>query len=286
VAAQRTEALVLRSADVGESDRILHLLVRDCGRLTVVAKGARRSRRRFAGTLDLFNHLRIEVERHRVRSLARLEQATLLEAFTPLRADNARFALGCTLIELLDRLAPEGAVRADAERLFSFALGALRCVARRAPDARLRTLLELRTLDALGLRPELGLCVRCGARVEGTRVDFLVSEGGPRCAGCGVGAAPGGLLRVHLGTLRALEQGLRLELERLDRLALSTDALREAGELLRRFQRFHLGIELRSERFLDETLAARERGPRDPRRSAAGAPAAAAGPGRSGAHPV
>jgi DNA repair protein RecO (recombination protein O) len=270
VTALRTEALVLRSVDVGESDRILHLLVPDSGRLTAVAKGARRSRRRFAGTLDLFNHLRVEVERGRASSLARLEQATLLEAFTPLRQETARFALGCSLIELLDRLAPEGAVRADAARLFSFALAALRCVARRDPDARLRALLELRALDALGLRPELGRCVRCGARVEGARVEFLVPEGGPLCGGCGAGPAFAGLL-LHLGTLRALEQGLRLDLGHLDRLALPVGALREAGELLRRFQHFHLGMELRSERFLDEVL------PREPAASArrAGAPDAA-----------
>jgi DNA repair protein RecO (recombination protein O) len=286
VAVLRTEALVLRSADVGESDRILHLLVPAGGRLTAVAKGARRSRRRFAGTLDLFNHLRIEVERRGTRSLARLEHATLLEAFTPLRADSARFALGCTLIELLDRLAPEGAAGADGSRLFDFALGALRLVAARVPDARLRTLLELRALDALGLRPELGRCVRCGERVEGGRVDFLVAEGGPRCARCGAEPSAGGALRLHLGTLRALEQGLRLDLERLDRLAIPRDALREAGELVRRFQRFHLGIELRSEGFLDEALAARERGPRPPLRGASGARAAAAGPGHGGAHPV
>jgi DNA repair protein RecO (recombination protein O) len=280
VAVLRTEALVLRSADVGESDRILHLLVPECGRLTAVAKGARRSRRRFAGTLDLFNHLRVEVDRRHARSLARLEQATLIEAFTPLRAQAARFALGCYLLELVGRLAPEGAVRADGARLFSFALAALRCVARRAPDARMRTLLELRALDALGLRPELGRCVRCGAELEGPRVDFRVPEGGPRCRRCAADRAGGPGLQLHLGTLRALELALRLDLERLGRLALPASALREAGDLLRQFQRFHLGLELRSERFLDEALAAREPGPRAPLRIAPAAPAPAQGPGR------
>ena len=94
MAALRTEALVLRSVDVGESDRILHLLVPDSGRLTAVAKGARRSRRRFAGTLDLFNHLRVEVDRRSASSLPRLEQATMLEVFRPLRMEAPRFALG------------------------------------------------------------------------------------------------------------------------------------------------------------------------------------------------
>jgi len=107
VANTTTEALVLRSVDFGESDRIVHLLVPDSGRLTAIAKGARRSVRRFPGTLDLFNHLRVQVERRRTAGLARLEQATLIEAFTPLRREPARFGLACYLLELLDRLAPE-----------------------------------------------------------------------------------------------------------------------------------------------------------------------------------
>jgi hypothetical protein len=65
-----------------------------------------------------------------------------------------------------------------------------------------------------------------------------------------------GLLRVHLGTLRALERGLRLGSERLDRLVLPPRALREARQLVGQFQRFHLGLELRSERFLEHMLSA------------------------------
>lgn len=254
----QTEALILRAVDFGESDRILHLLVPDSGRLTAIAKGARRSVRRFAGTLDLFNHLRIEVDLRRPTSMARLDQARLIQAFDALRTDPARFALGCYLLELFDRLAPEGGNPADMRRLFAFALGALRAIAAREPNARLRTLLELRALDALGLRPELRHCVRCGGDVgSGPLVDFHVGDGGVACARCT--PALTGLCRVHLGTLRALEQGLRLDFDRLDRLGMGRQTLTEAQDLLGRFQRFHVGIELRSERFLARVLEEGER---------------------------
>ena len=249
----QTEALILRSLDFGESDQIVHLLVPEAGRVTAIAKGARRSVRRFAGTLDLFNHLRIQIDWRRRDVMARLDQARLVESFPALRSDPVRFALGCYLLELFDRLAPEGGVQADTRRLFGFALAALGAVSDRRPDSRLRIILELRALDALGLRPELRSCVRCGAAPERDgELDFHVSEGGPVCPDCG--SHLDGLLRIHLGTLRALEQGLRFDLDHLERLVLGPGTLAEARHLLARFQRFHLGVELRSESFLEEIL--------------------------------
>ncbi|MDH3521487.1 MAG: DNA repair protein RecO [Myxococcales bacterium] len=252
----RTEALILRAVDFRESDRILHLLLPGFGRMAVIARGARRSIKRFAGTLDLFNHLRVQIDQRRSSNMGRLDQAQLVRGFAALRVDPVRFAMGCYLLELLDRLAPEGGSPDDMRRLFDFALQALESVSARRPDQQLRTILELRALAALGLRPELARCVRCGAGLgAGAEVDFHVAEGGPVCGRCA--ARLTGLLRIHLGTLRALEQGLRLDLERLDRLILAPGALEEARSLVDRFQRFHVGVELRSQRFLEQMLPAR-----------------------------
>jgi DNA repair protein RecO (recombination protein O) len=260
VAAFASEALVLRAVDFGESDRVVHLLVPGAGRLTAIAKGARRSTRRFPGLLDLFNHLRVEVERPRRGSLARLEHARLIDAYLGLRSDPRRFALGCFLLELLDRQAPEGGARRDLEQLFGFATSALGSLAEAQPDRRTQVLLELRALAALGLRPELRLCVRCGREVGGGEaVVFQVPEGGPVCAAC---RRPGDAgVPVHLGTLRALERGASLPLGHIARLALPPPALAEALHLLDRFQRFHVGVELRSRAFLEVALGGAERRP-------------------------
>ena len=244
------EAILLRAVDFGESDRIAHLLTPEVGRLTVIAKGARRSVRRFPGTLDVFNHLRITARTRPRGGMAFLEQATLISPFLALRDRPARYALGCYLLELLDRMAPENGGRPDAVRLFDFAVSALRALETAEPDRRLRWLVELRALDALGLRPELRHCVRCG-RPPGERAGFLVADGGVVCAQHAA-ERQAGVVPVHLGTLRALEQALELDWSRLGRLTLGREALAEAEALLFRFQRFHVGIELRSERFLEQ----------------------------------
>jgi len=247
--------------DYGESDRIVHLLTRDRGRLTAIAKGARRSRRRFPGTLDLFNHLQIEGSLRPRASMAFLVRARLVDAYLGLRSDPVRYALASFLAEMLDRLSPEGLQGPEAERLFVFAVESLGLVESIRPNATLRVLLELRVLDALGLRPELGRCVRCG-REPGVDVDgehpvsFFVPDGGIVCSACGLRLD--GLLRLQLGTLRKLEQGLNLETAALADLELEPRTLAQAERLLFRFQRYHVGVELRSGRFLSEVLPAQQ----------------------------
>jgi recombinational DNA repair protein (RecF pathway) len=82
---------------------------------------------------------------------------------------------------------------------------------------------------------------------------FYVPDGGVICGACAIGLEEA-VLPVHLGTLRALQRGLEYDLDRLERLVLGPQALAEAEHLLFRFQRFHVGLELRSERFLHQSL--------------------------------
>jgi DNA repair protein RecO (recombination protein O) len=254
----RTEALVLRYVEFGESDLIIHLLVPEQGKLAVIAKGGRRSVKRFPGSLDLFNHVRIQVDRRRRGSLARLDSAKLIEPFTGLRDEASRFGLGCYLLELLDRLTPEDGIRAEMQQLFRFALGALHALKERQPDTRFRTLLQLRALDALGLRPEFSSCVRCAGALAASAIDFSVPEGGVVCEPCS--SQVQGLVRVHRGTLLTLERGLDFDWAQLDRLAMDAVLLEEAHRLVGRLQRFHVGVELRSERFLDRVMRSRSSG--------------------------
>ncbi len=251
------EAILLRAVEFGESDLVVHLLTSELGRFTAIAKGARRSQRRFPGTLDLFNHLAIEGRTRPRGGMGFLERARLVDAHLGLRRDPACYALASFLAELLDRLSPESLEREEAVQLFALASESLSLLGRVRPTPGLRVLLELRLLEALGLRPEFGRCVRCGKAPADSIspdhvVQFHVPDGGLVCTACARGQE--GLVSVALGTLRALSAGLALPLARLAEHPLGARGVAEAARLVFRFQRFHVGVELRSERFLDQIL--------------------------------
>ena len=151
-------------------------------------------------------------------SMARLDQARLLDAAsTPLRTHPARFALGllsASSWSTASRRKGRAARRAASSSRWS--LGAL--ARRGASGSRSRACARCSSC-ACSPRSACGRsCAAACAAVATSRrgatsaaVAFHVAEGGPLCPRC-VPAEPTPRCRVQLGTLRALEQGLRLPL--------------------------------------------------------------------------
>ncbi len=243
----RTRALVLRTFDQGESDRVVHLYTEQLGRVSAIAKGARRSRRRFPGTLEIFSLLDVRIVDPPRSSMMRLESARLAHPIEGLTEDLGRYAIACHFLELLDRLTGENESNPD---LFRFVVGALEVLGTEAPDRLLALLLLAKTLARLGYRPQLRECVLCGAPVAGRRAIFSARQGGAICEGCGPGDDPG----VPPGLLAALDRGIRTPLRERGELGLGPGEVALAERLIMRFFEFHLGFEPRSAVFLRQVL--------------------------------
>ena len=244
----RTRALVLRSYDQRESDRIVHLYTEQLGRVSVVAKGARRSKKRFPGKLESLTVLNARIVEPRRGAIARLEGATLVEPFEGLVQPLGRYAIACQFCELLDRLAAEREASAE---LFEFAMGVLGVLRSDPPDRLLALLLLVKTISRLGYRPQLASCAMCDEPIAARdAAGFEPRHGGALCPNCRVG---GGLMTPG-GLLLGLERGLRSPLRGRAELNLGPDAVRRLELLTDRFFRFHIGIELRSTAFLRQSL--------------------------------
>lgn len=251
----RTRALVLRTFDQGESDRVVQLYTESLGRVGAIAKGARRSKRRFPGTLEILSVVDVRLVDPPRAQLARLEGAKLVRAFEGIPASLARYAIACQFLELLNRATSE---RQAQPELFHFALGVLDVLDGETPDELLALLVLAKTLARIGYRPQLVRCALCGADLpsDGTRVAFVPAHGGAVCRSC---AGPDEA-RIPARLLRALEAGLRQPLRSRGELGLNDAEVELAQRLVERFFRFHIGFELRSEAFLRQVFSDGEAG--------------------------
>ncbi|HEY6002097.1 MAG TPA: DNA repair protein RecO, partial [Anaeromyxobacter sp.] len=152
-------AIVLRTVNTGEADRVVTLLTRERGKVAAFARGARASRRRFGGSLEPFTLVSAEVRERPASDLLGLESVTPLEAFGGIRGDLARIACAGYAAELSRELLRDHEPHEDLFDLLAAYLAALD----RAParPAALRAF-ELGALRAAGLAPRLDACARCG----------------------------------------------------------------------------------------------------------------------------
>lgn len=228
-----SQAVVLHAFDYLESSRIVRLMTRDAGLRSALAKGARKSRRRFGSGLDLFAQGTAFLHTKGGRELDMLSAFEDVRTRTVLADDLERFTGAETIAEIALRFGKDGA---DAE-LFDVIASSLDMVAAASPpDAREATLAGAwRIVAALGFGPSMTGCAECGTTLsDDDRALFTHSAGGVLCARCAA-LSPGGR-KLPAGARAAVAAWTRGE--RVAALG-ETDS-RAHQRLLREFLGYHV----------------------------------------------
>ncbi len=188
---RETEAMVLRSQPLGESDRIVTFLTRLAGKVRAVAKGARRSRRRFGSNLEPLSRVRLQYFEREGSDLARIEAADLLESFYRLQEDPERAGVIACMAEVADAFAREQQEDEAYYRLLHAVLRAIRDGLDLDHAARY---FEIWTLRLHGVLPSLSSCARCNQDLGARGGVYDRREGGVICRKCAPGRPPGGVV--------------------------------------------------------------------------------------------
>ena len=244
----RAEAIVLRILDYGESDRIVTFCTAEFGKLRGIAKGARRSRKRFANALEPFSRSQILFSRRGPDSLALIESSDVICHFPAIRADLEKTLSASYLIDLADQFTLEDKKN---EELFRLLVGFLQLLETVPAREALLRFYEIRLLKLSGFDPLLDHCLLCKTPLDKERAyRFNEADGGLTCLACrpeGPDSVP-----VSLGTIRTLHMARDLAIGNLGRLLLSEQSAIESRLLLSRFIRHILGKELKSVHVLNE----------------------------------
>jgi DNA repair protein RecO (recombination protein O) len=224
---EKTDALVIRLAEFSETSRVVTFFTRDFGRISAIAKGAKRLKGPFEAALDLLAACRIVFIRKSSAGLDILTEAQLLSRFKPIGRELDRFYGGYYLAELLAGLTEEYDPH---PQLYDQAIGTLtRLQEGNAKIAVIR--FELTVLREIGQLPVFERCVECGrpANADGTW-RFSVSQGGLICPTCSKESSPGNALSAGTAAiLRRLSEDSDAVVERL---SLSPRQLREARQVV------------------------------------------------------
>jgi len=234
------EAILLAVADYGESDRLVTLFTLEHGKLRGIAKGAKKSLRRFGGCLEPFARLSVQITI--TSGLSRLTGADVATIYPRIREDLLKIGYAGYACEAVDLLLPEGFANPRLFRLLTVYLEHLDCA---PPEASARRCFEINFLNILGYRPEFNRCATCGSALANAVQRFAGAAGDLLCGRCGRGGRG-----VSLDTVTHLEAALRTG--RFGAISFTETELAEAGYILDPALAAHVGRPFKSLDFLKE----------------------------------
>lgn len=176
-----TDAIVLRSYNLAEADRIVVCLTRSAGLVRAVAKGARRMKSRFGAALEPFTLLSLSFHERENRDLVTISNVEILKSHFNLNARIETAELLAYMGELIGEFAPPHEADERMFRMLSACIDALASTSGR--DRMIQRYFEIWLLRLAGLFPDLRSCVDCQRSIE-SGVEFD-AEFRPYCEECG-----------------------------------------------------------------------------------------------------
>jgi DNA repair protein RecO (recombination protein O) len=239
-----TPAILLRRVDFGDNDLILTFFSLTRGKISLIAKSARNSRKRFCGALDLFSALDLVGSTGHGR-LPVLLEATLKHPFCRIRSDFLKTTYASYFAEIINNwMEPEVAQ----PRTFDLLYQVLDRLDRGdLPDELLSIVFQMTLMTISGFSPNFSACCLCHTEMDclnGCRIGITFAGGGLVCASCNTAVSP--VVYLSRGTIKNLQWIGCGNWNKIARARFSAEAIRESLGFLEAFVPYHLGKEPKS----------------------------------------
>ncbi|HEY1555210.1 MAG TPA: DNA repair protein RecO [Kofleriaceae bacterium] len=200
--------VVLKTTPLRESDLLVVLYTSERGRIAAVARGARKSQRRFSGALQLLVLGRYQLGRRPRGELWSLESADVEREWSELARDVIAVAHASYAAELVASLLPPEAPDPHALALIVSLWDAL---AQGGPSVGALRAFEISLLELAGHGPALAGCAACGSTDLEAGALFDPDRGGAICRRCGATSRGPGVRPIDAATLAYLRAAAAAE---------------------------------------------------------------------------
>jgi len=245
---KKMTAVVLRVNDHGESDKIVTFYSRESGKIAGIAKGAKKSKKRFSNKLELFSLLEVLYDDRARTGLVRISEAELLASFLSLRENYERYVGGVLACELIYYWSRDY----DADRnIFNLLVWILQSIDKGVSSQLAHILFQIKLYTHLGYRLHLGNCIKCKASgPKDAPYAFHAGRHGLLCRKCSPHFMPRDMLPLTMNTFKLLQHAQDLPMDKLARLRFSAASILEALQLFKIYGQYLLQHEIAPWNFL------------------------------------
>ncbi len=251
----KTKGLILKVLNLNDNDRIFTVLTKDCGKITVMAKGIRSQKNKFFGAMQLFCYSDFVFEKR--TGMYFPTGAELVENFFNIRNSVEKVALATYISDIVNAIPDEFPIE---DNYFSFILNTLYVAAKLDADAndfkqklyKLKFVFEMKTVCENGYTPSVSVCGVCGSYKDIKYFD--VATGNIICDKCSEKSYNSELVEINAELYKALHFVYNSDLRSVLALGFSSSVAQAAGKLSERYMKYQMEILPASVEYLNNIL--------------------------------
>jgi DNA repair protein RecO (recombination protein O) len=237
----KTKGINLKFVRVGEADKILTIFTSDLGKISAIAKGARRPRSKFGGRLEpfAFNNYLLATG----RSLYVVSQAETIESFRALREEEQKLRAACFIVNVVRASTEEGQKN---PALFDLLLKALDLLNVTSHPESIKLIFEVLLMEVEGFFPYLEGCIKCRKPVtkEPSAVTFSIAFGGLLCSACAKTAF--GKVSVPFPLIKMMKRIRESDVLELKDIQIEQGNIKKLNTIVRPYISDHIGKDIRN----------------------------------------
>jgi len=226
----KTPAIVIKETNTGEADKIITILSREYGKLSVLARGARKPKSKFVACTQFWCYGNFLL--FKKKDLSVLNSCDIIESFMDIGYDITKLTYAAHVVNLVYDTAQEEQSSAKSLKLLVNTIYYLAKTNR--PPELITRIFELKYLCLLGYAPYVKGCMVCSNEDE-KNMFFSFEKCGFICGKESCHSEDHHAKKVSTGTVKALRHVVYSDISKSFAFELGPDVLKEFGQIIDRY---------------------------------------------------
>ncbi len=237
---EEVEGIILSETNYSESSKILNILTKEHNIIGVISKGCRNIKSKLRAVSRKLVYGKFHIY-YKENGLSTLISVDIINSFHHILTDLKTISYASYIIDLVLQVSKQN----EEDNLFSLLKATLSKIEEGYQAHILMSIVELKLLDYLGVKPMIDGCSLCGSNKN--IVTISSSKGGYICANCYTDEG-----MVSDKTIQLVRMFYYVDLEKITKLEVSSHVLKEINLFLEDYYDRYTGLFLKSKKFLKE----------------------------------
>lgn len=174
---EKIDGIIIKTKDYGETHKIVTIFSRKLGKISAIARGAKKPKSRMAAVTQPFIYGQFFIYVN--KGLSSIQQGEIIESFRAIREDIVKTAYAAYLTELTDKLLDDHTPNID---IYTQLYKTLEWIEQKEDVDIPMMMYEMKLFHAGGFAPTVNQCASCG--IKSGPFSFSIAEGGFLCPNC------------------------------------------------------------------------------------------------------